>query len=545
HTAGRGTDVAGAHLVALATEQPSGSLPAGITLTFLDPVDLVAGESAEVTVQLTGTDAAAPADIIILTAKAADSGSVNRGQARIDYQLADAQPFLVPEPASVNTGVARGDQVTETVSIQNQGLIPALAVTAELLDESGTGPAPDWISLASPAALGDIGVGSEAAVQVVATPTAAVLDGLYFVRIRIASDNAVGGDIPFTVAVTQSGDGDVEFRVIDMFTNTLDEGGQLIEGLAGATVKVQHETVPGIEQSAVTDAAGEALITGLPAGRYRFRVSALDHSDTAGGVIIRPGGLAQELVFLELPTVSFEWSVVETTIEDRYEVRLEALYRTFVPAPVLVFEPALITIPDLQPGEFISGEITLSNYGLIRVTTVDFGFPQSNEYYDFEFVGTMPDQLEAMERVTFSYRVTAKAPSVVAGTESSDRTVSSKPLASSSTESSEDNCRVEARGYLRCKWVCEAGVWVKKGCWTEFYFMRYCDGEGGQAPTPYFPPGIWGGAGAGGGGGGFGGGGQSMGTSPGCISQSPGSPPRPGEQPGDWPNYDDDPCSRY
>ena len=47
-----------------------------------------------------------------------------------------------------------------------------------------------------------------------------------------------------------------------------------------------------------------------------------------------------------------EWSVRETTIQDRYEIVLDATYQTDVPAPVVVMDPASLSIPDMAPVRF-------------------------------------------------------------------------------------------------------------------------------------------------------------------------------------------------
>ena len=55
-----------------------------------------------------------------------------------------------------------------------------------------------------------------------------------------------------------------------------------------------------------------------------------------------------EEVFLDYNVVTVEWSVIETTIEDEYEVVLTATFKTDVPAPVLVVEPASVTLPPME-----------------------------------------------------------------------------------------------------------------------------------------------------------------------------------------------------
>ena len=70
-------------------------------------------------------------------------------------------------------------------------------------------------------------------------------------------------------------------------------------------------------------------------------------------------------------------SVTPTTILDRYIITLSATYQTQVPAPVLILEPGTINIPPTAVGEFITGEFSLTNHGLLRADNVQIVYPSS------------------------------------------------------------------------------------------------------------------------------------------------------------------------
>ncbi|MCB0311176.1 MAG: hypothetical protein KDD42_08070, partial [Bdellovibrionales bacterium] len=122
---------------------------------------------------------------------------------------------------------------------------------------------------------------------------------------------------------------------------------------------------------------------------------------------ILPGVTANEDLFLLNGLITVEWSVREISLTDRYEVVLEALYKTNVPAPVLVFNPPVTTIPEMRKGETIYGEIRLTNFGLIRADGIVAALPSSDEFYKFEFLANFPPSLEARESFILPYRVTA------------------------------------------------------------------------------------------------------------------------------------------
>lgn len=214
-------------------------------------------------------------------------------------------------------------------------------------------------------------------------------------------------DVPITVAVAQEGAGGVLFHVSDIYTATLDANDLPIPGLAGAKVRVENEDLPAISEEGTTDANGELLFEDLPAGSYRVRASAPDHHDATARVRIKPGVTAAEEIFVVNNLIFIEWSVREIELEDRYDFVLTATYETQVPVAVVVLEPASVSVPSLRKGDILYGELTATNYGLVRADDVRLRPPASNEFLRYEFMATLPDQLQATQRVTIPYRITA------------------------------------------------------------------------------------------------------------------------------------------
>jgi len=79
-----------------------------------------------------------------------------------------------------------------------------------------------------------------------------------------------------------------------------------------------------------------------------------------------------------------------------------------VPTPVLVVEPAGITVPELAAGQVFNGEFTVSNYGLIELNDVKISFPSSYGEFDIELLSAMPQTLGANQKVTLPYRITRR-----------------------------------------------------------------------------------------------------------------------------------------
>ncbi len=409
-TTSPGDGATGVRLEALLSEQPAGALPTGISILPGNPIDLAGGRSGTLNLTLESTADAPETGTVILTLLANGSGSTKRGSVRVDYRLFAPKPALYPSPTYLNLGVRQTQQATQALTIENKGLVPATDVRAVLLDANQGNNVPAWVYLSSTGELGALAVGATKTVQLTAAPQADVVDGIYNFSLRVSSSNAAAGNIPVSIAVTQNGDGSVRFKAVDIFTNTLNASSQPIEGLAGATVRLQNEAVTTVRGQGVTDAQGNVSIGPLPAGRYSYRATAANHTEATGRVLIQPGTTIDERAFLDFSAVSVEWSVVETTVQDRYDVVLTATYQTQVPAPVVVMEPLSINLPDMQVGEEITGTITITNYGLIRADNVVFTPPPLDEFFRIEIMGTVPNALNAKQRVSLPYKITALAP---------------------------------------------------------------------------------------------------------------------------------------
>ncbi|MEW8047871.1 MAG: hypothetical protein AB2805_15390, partial [Candidatus Thiodiazotropha sp.] len=407
--AGQGTTATNLRLVYDAIDQPTGQFPAGVTLTPAAPINLQSEQRSPLAFTIEGDNSADPVGSLVMRVVSDESGSDPLATITIDYELSEAEPALYFTPNYLETGVAHDDAVTEAITLENRGLADLTDIQVSLLDEYDS-PAPTWIYLMSAQNQGNLIIGSTRQIQLAASPTYLVPDGVYPFKLRVESSNYPTTDINIFVAVTQSGVGNVLFKASDIYTATLDENGNPIPGLEGARIRVQHEEIYNIEQIGTTDANGELILSDLAAGRYRFRASAPNHQDVLGRLTVRPGITTAQDVFLDFDLITVEWSVTEITIEDRYEITLHATYETDVPAAVIVLEPASTLLPDMAVGDVFQGELRLTNYGLIRADDLQFIPPSEDGYFRYEFLANLPDTLGAKESLVIPYRVTALAP---------------------------------------------------------------------------------------------------------------------------------------
>ncbi len=237
------------------------------------------------------------------------------------------------------------------------------------------------------------------------SPSAAIAQGIYDDRVVITSTNHVPYAYNVQVTVTSSAVGSVMFDVINEF----------YEDVPNASITLQHQSVLDLVYNLKTAPDGMAMLTDIPEGRYSYNVSAANHLARSGSFIVTPGMTSSVAIALEVNLVNVEWSVVPTTIVDKYDIRISQTFATNVPAPVLIAEPAGITVPQLQPGEVFNGEFKVTNYGLIAVYEVALEFPTSHRDYDIEVMrDAVPTRLEAMQSVVIPYRITRRATALAA-----------------------------------------------------------------------------------------------------------------------------------
>lgn len=313
---------------------------------------------------------------------------------RVDASITtiSAIPVIATTPSYIDTGLMRGNQRIENLTIRNTG-------AETLVNPRIEGPSLPWLALTVDRNIGDIPAGQSRTVGILIKPAETMTQGVYDDRIVIYSDNHIPYTYNIQVTVTSSAVGNVQFSVLN----------ELMKDVAGASITFQNQSVLELIQTIKTDALGSATVFDLPEGRYSYNISAPGATPTSGSFVILPGTTTNVPIALELSLVKIEWSVTPVVIEDRYDIRITQTYETNVPTPVLVVEPAGINLPDLQPGQVFNGELTVSNYGLISLDNVKATFPSSIGDYDIELMSSsLPNRLDAMQKVVVPYRVTRR-----------------------------------------------------------------------------------------------------------------------------------------
>ena len=149
-------------------------------------------------------------------------------------------------------------------------------------------------------------------------------------NIALNAENADGLAIPFRVETVSGKNGTLEVEVCDEFTY-YDETAPRV---ANAEVVVRHPTTNALVTSGRTGADGK-FTAELPEGYYNVNVTADNHDSYRGTVLVDPGTTVSHVVNLSYQAIKVSWEVVETEVEDVYEIKTVVKYETNVPKPVV------------------------------------------------------------------------------------------------------------------------------------------------------------------------------------------------------------------
>ncbi|MBI5694879.1 MAG: hypothetical protein HZC51_03925 [Nitrospirae bacterium] len=306
--------------------------------------------------------------------------------------MVSAIPIISVTPKSyVDTGVVRGDQRLESLTITNTG-------AGMLKNTRVDGPALPWITLATAREIGDVPPGGKASLAVMFSPDASVPQKVYNDSLTITSDNHIPYRVNLQCTVVTNAVGSAQFDVMNSFG----------EKVKGASIRIQNAQLTELVYTKSTDALGTELFADIPAGSYVYTVSASGCKPYSGSFEVIPGVVVLVPVALDVTTVEVEFTVTPVVIEDRYEITITQTFKTNVPVPVLVVEPPVVNLPPMKSGQVFNGEFTVTNQGLLDGDNFTFTMPTSIGDKTIECLGNVPPKIKAKQSVTIPFRVIKK-----------------------------------------------------------------------------------------------------------------------------------------
>ncbi len=331
---------------------------------------------------------------VVLTAAAGFSGE-HRVHLRLDndqgvildipveIEVAPLIPVLAVTPNPLRCSVVRGGQKTVNIQLENTGGLETGPIEVLI-------PEIPWMQLASPGTLPSILPGEASSLNLLLTPSATEALTLFEGHLVLSPANGDYQNLPFAFRVVSDLMGDLEVEVVDEYFYFTEEAPKV----EGATVTLRDAITSEELARQTTSASGEVSFPNIQEGWYRIDVDSPTHTRSTGNYFIDAGETNREQIFITRELVTYNWTVEEVELEDRYRISVETTFETNVPAPVVTVTPATLELGDLTTlGQTKVINYTFENHGFIAAEQGKLSFAE-HPFYEItpliEDVGTIP-----------------------------------------------------------------------------------------------------------------------------------------------------------
>jgi len=341
-------------------------LPPEITAELGDgfPASIPAGGSLELNIPVTVADDFTGRFEAALVAQSAEGVIIS---VPVFIEAFAREAVLVFDRSRVEAAVLRGGQRVVPLTVTNEGGAASGPLTVTL-------PPLPWLSLSTPARIANLDPGESSEIELLLRPDASVQLTEFNGTMAAGGMTTRPATIPFTFRVVTNERGDLAVDVIDEFFYFSEERPRPKVAEAQVTVA---DAISGEEIArAETDETGEVVFTDLRAGFYTLRVNGPRHAAEVLNVFVEPGEVTSRQVFITRQSVTYNFTVREIAIEDRYRIAIETTFETNVPKPVVTVEPPVLEVDDLAAlGQSKVVNFTITNHGLIAAEAGGIDFP--------------------------------------------------------------------------------------------------------------------------------------------------------------------------
>ena len=310
----------------------------------------------------------------------------------INYYINSRKALLTSDIKSVNTTMTKGAKREYPITIKNVGKGETGKVTIAQ-------PLPSWMRTTTPLEMASLQQGDSATIILQFSPTENLqLNVPVSGNLGINCENGDGISIPFTITPVSVSEGKLIIDVVDEFSFETQEAPHV----CNAKVRIKRPNTGELVAQGLSSAEGLFSVT-VPEGQYEVSVTANNHEEYTNQIIVDAGKDNNHEVFISYDAVTYSWDVVETEVEDSYEIETIVKYDTRVPKPVI-----LITLPSERPEDGSIIPIVVTNKGFINAEDVKVSLAISGNY-DIEFL-TEPylAKLAANQTEIFYARISSK-----------------------------------------------------------------------------------------------------------------------------------------
>ena len=288
----------------------------------------------------------------------------------LNVSVTPRRPQLTASPGVFTGGMTRGKQNTLEVRVTNTGSVVATGLTVSV-------PNANWLSLSSPATIGNLAPGATTTISLLLTPSPTLALGPYTGNIALNGTNT-SLLLPFNIVNTSDAKGDLKVITEDEYTYFAADK----PNLAAVAIVIKNAQTGDVVAQGTTDDKGMLELLKLPEGSYNLEATAANHGSAKLSLTILPGQEITLKPFLPRSTVQYRWTVIPVDLIDRTVVILEATFETHVPVPVVTISPGFVDVRDLvfdNNGKAVVNYV-ITNHGLIDANGLQFSFDDNADY---------------------------------------------------------------------------------------------------------------------------------------------------------------------
>ena len=330
----------------------------------------------------------------------------------LDVQVVPFTPQLASTPGYLNIGMLVGAQRAVQFDVRNNGSAASGDLSVRL-------PNVSWMSLATTPVISSLEPGAKTSVTLLLSPPASLALGQYNASIALRS-TLTELLVPLQLRVTSDALGSVHVTVVDDYTYHV----QGAPKVGGATVRLRDP----YDQSLVlteglTDTNGVALFPTVAEGSYILEVQCAKHATVRQTISVTSGATNDFELFSARQIITYQWTVVPTSIEDNYQIVMQPVFEVNVPVPVVTIELPPV-LPVIGPGETAQIDVTLVNHGLIAANDSTLKLPEHPQYL-FQTLSTNIGVIPAKSAIT--------VPVIVQGVDAQTQSLRATPKMSSTS----------------------------------------------------------------------------------------------------------------
>ena len=349
------------------------SVPENYTITFDQLSNITGGQTVNLGYTLIGNSESAGTDWELIKARITTAEGVTLDLTLYCYcRVAKGQ--LKANVSSINTTMTKGSTREYSVTITNIGKGETGKISVSL-------PNVGWMKTVTPIEMASLNSNESTNIIFSLTPTDDMqLNVPITGTIGINCENGKGIPLNYSIEPVSESTGTLIVDVCDEYTYNTTEAPHV----SGAGVVIKHPVTNAIVAQGTTDENGLYTIE-LPEGYYNISVTESKHDSYNNTILIDPGKDNKYVVNISFQAISVDWDVVETEVEDRYEIVTTVKYESNVPMPVVIMDlPEKIDGDNMAFGETIVINCTLTNKGLITAQDIKLVLPEDNQEWHFE-----------------------------------------------------------------------------------------------------------------------------------------------------------------